>query len=178
MNAWKVDRVTANHSLSSTAIQQKSQHSLSLLSLSWDVTARHKSLRRIDRRLVSFFVSHFLTIGISSKSPSLLHIHFLSLSDSISSNLYSRLLVGWLLPVETFPSDFNSWKSRLLTSCHGYNIPFFDLWDLRDYIWAFMKEKYSSNLGPTIHFLLCNGPGFLFSNVYKILTVSSFPFFC
>ena len=28
----KVDRVTANHSLSSTAIQQKFQHSLSLLS--------------------------------------------------------------------------------------------------------------------------------------------------
>jgi hypothetical protein len=40
---WKVDRVTANHSLSSTAIQQKFQHSLSLLSFSWDVTARHKN---------------------------------------------------------------------------------------------------------------------------------------
>ena len=38
----KVDRVTANHSLSSTAIQQKFQHSLSLLSLSQDVTARQK----------------------------------------------------------------------------------------------------------------------------------------
>ena len=41
----KVDRVTANHSLSSTAIQQKFQHSLSLLSLSQDVTARQKLTR-------------------------------------------------------------------------------------------------------------------------------------
>ena len=40
---WKVDRVTANHSLSSTAIQQKFQHSLSLLSQSQDVTARQKN---------------------------------------------------------------------------------------------------------------------------------------
>ena len=41
----KVDRVTANHSLSSTAIQEKFQHSLSLLSLSQDVTARQKLTR-------------------------------------------------------------------------------------------------------------------------------------
>ena len=51
---WKVDRVTANHSLSSTAIQQKFQHSLSLLSFSWDVTARHKiSLEMPVQMLVS-----------------------------------------------------------------------------------------------------------------------------
>merc|ERR1712129_684315 len=52
-NAWKVDRVTANHSLSSTAIQQKAQLSLSLLSLSWDVTARHKNEEK-NRQAVRF----------------------------------------------------------------------------------------------------------------------------
>ena len=50
----KVDRVTANHSLSSTAIQQKFQHSLSLLSLSWDVTARHKNEEK-NRQAVDKF---------------------------------------------------------------------------------------------------------------------------
>ena len=65
----KVDRVTANHSLSSTAIQQKSQHSLSLLSLSWDVTARHKNEEKNRQAVDKFpnssiwtFPSYFLSL--------------------------------------------------------------------------------------------------------------------
>ena len=96
----KVDRVTANHSLSSTAIQQKFQHSLSLLSLSQDVTARQKFI-------------HFLvpTPGESLKMSSrdIRSVFLIEYKDELEIYFLVSFAVFWLIRlfVTFLPSGFS-----------------------------------------------------------------------